>query len=450
MSSTFPISRRLALQQLAAGAGSLTLWGASACAGAAAKPGGDQLPSTVRDRLWVWAHALGSYDHAWGLPGNSRLTPVAGARYLGVPNIILIRYAGQPAPPFEDYAAPFESMTRVFWSIAGAGGATSQEEREHVFRLAAKMPNIVGLFMDDFFQIDNHERPQWLAANAPPFPVTLTVRLAEPTAGTRLELTQSDWHTGDYRTAQFAVELPDDAGGWREAAQGSLPNQPGAKAQVELPGRPAAAVRIRILGTHDTQAARSCGLGRVRLWAGDREVPLDKAAAEASSTYPNFDPQSVLRADAPDARPAAAALSPDQLRAVRQRLQIGQRRLDLGVTLYTHQLSPRILPHLDLCDVVSLWTWNARDVRDLEANFAKFRQLAPSQRVLLGCYMWDFGMQRPMPLELMQQQTKLGLEWLRAGQVDGLIFLATNICDLQLETVEWTRKWIAEVGDQTL
>ena len=323
------ISRRHALQQFAAGAGSLTLWGASVSAGAEAKPTGDKTPSTVRDRLWVWAHALGSYDNAWGLPGNSRLTPVEGARYLGVPNIILIRYEGKPAPPFEDYAVPFQSLTRVFWSIAGAGGATSQEEREHVFRLAAKQPNIVGLFMDDFFHID-------------------------------------------------------------------------------------------------------------------------KAQAEASSTYPNFDPQTVLRADAPDPRPAAAALSPEQLRAVRQRLQIGQRRLDLGVTLYTHQLSPRILPHLDLCDVVSLWTWNARDLRDLEANFAKFRQLAPSKRVLLGCYMWDFGTQQPMPLDLMKKQTELGLQWLRAGQVEGLIFLATNICDLKLETVEWTRKWIADVGDQPL
>ena len=133
------------------------------------------------------------------------------------------------------------------------------------------------------------------------------MRLAEPAAVTRLELTQSDWRTGDYRTAHFAVELPDDAGGWREAVQESLPNQPEAKVRVELPGRPVAALRIRILATHDTQGARSCGLRRVRLWAGDREVPLDKAQAEASSTYPNFDPQTVLRADTPDPRPAAAA-----------------------------------------------------------------------------------------------------------------------------------------------
>jgi hypothetical protein len=39
---------------------------------------------------------------------------------------------------------------------------------------------------------------------------------------------------------------------------------------------------------------------------------------------------------------------------------------------------------------------------------------------------------------------------LREGKIEGMIFLASNICDLDLETVEWTRRWIADVGDQSL
>lgn len=450
MTNTRRLSRRQALQHLTTGFGSLALLGSDFAAHTLAGEPAESSRLTVRDRLWVWAHAVGSYDGAWGLPGNSRVTPVEGARYLGVPNLILIRYEGKPAPPFEDYAAPFQTLKRVYWSIAGAGGATSQEEREHVFRLAAKMPNLVGLFMDDFFQFDNEDRAQWLADNNPAFPVTLTLRLETPAALTRIELTQSDWRSGDYRSAAFAVDLLDASGGWREAGQGGLANRPDAHVQVPLPGLAVSAIRIRILSTHDTQGARSCGLRRVRVWAGERELTLDKAKLEASSTYAGFDPLAVVSKPTPDVRPAGAALTPAQLHEIRQRLQIGQRRLDLGVTLYTHQLSPRILAHLDLCDVVSLWTWNARDLRDLESSFAKFRQLAPNKRVLLGCYMWDFGTNRPMPVELMQKQTELGLQWLRAGQVEGLIFLATNVCGLKLETVEWTQRWIARVGDQPL
>jgi hypothetical protein len=40
------------------------------------------------------------------------------------------------------------------WSITGAGGATSAEEVKHVFELAARTPNVTGLFMDDFFKGD--------------------------------------------------------------------------------------------------------------------------------------------------------------------------------------------------------------------------------------------------------------------------------------------------------
>jgi hypothetical protein len=57
---------------------------------------------TVRDRLWAWAHDAGVYNGAWGLPGNSRVTPVEGAHYLGVPNIIMIRYEGKPTHPLSN------------------------------------------------------------------------------------------------------------------------------------------------------------------------------------------------------------------------------------------------------------------------------------------------------------------------------------------------------------
>ena len=139
------------------------------------------------------------------------------------------------------------------------------------------------------------------------------------------------------------------------------------------------------------------------------------------------------------------------MRRIRKQLeQIPGRRLDLGVTLYAHQLDPRILSHLELCDVISLWTWHFEDLKDLEANFEKLKAMAPRKRIWLGCYMWGFGSGKPIPISLMRQQCELGLQWLKHDRIDGLIFLATNICDLGLEAVEWCRQWIAQVGDQPL
>ena len=50
----------------------------------------------------------------------------------------------------------------------------------------------------------------------------------------------------------------------------------------------------------------------------------------------------------------------------------------------------------------------------------------------------------------MQGQSELGLEWLKAGEIEGIIFLGTNIMDKNLETVKWTREWIASVGGEKL
>jgi hypothetical protein len=273
-----------------------------------AKTGKTAKCETVRDRFWIWGHDAGVYNGDWGLDANSRMTPVEGAYYMGVPNMIFVQYQGKPAMPFEQYAIPMRPLKNIYWSIVGAAGETqvsSQSEKQAVLNLAAQMPNIKGVFMDDFF-------------------------------------------TGK--------------------------------------------------------------------------------------------------------KGKAGALSVEQLKKLREELNnVGGRRLDLAVTLYTKHLDPNIiLSHIDLCDVLTLWTWRSDELTDLESNFAKLKQMAPKKRILLGCYMWDFGRKKAIPIETMQRQCELGLKWLKEGQIEGMIFLATPLCDLNLETVEWTRNWIAKVGDEPL
>ncbi len=72
------------------------------------------------------------------------------------------------------------------------------------------------------------------------------------------------------------------------------------------------------------------------------------------------------------------------------------------------------------------------------------------KRKMLGCYLWDYGRERAMPIELMQHQCETGLRWLQEGRIEGIVFLASCICDLEIEAVEWTRDWIARVGELEL
>lgn len=50
----------------------------------------------------------------------------------------------------------------------------------------------------------------------------------------------------------------------------------------------------------------------------------------------------------------------------------------------------------------------------------------------------------------MTQQTEIGLGWLRAGRIQGMIFLGTPNVEVGLEAVGRIRQWIAGVGDQPL
>ena len=141
------------------------------------------------------------------------------------------------------------------------------------------------------------------------------------------------------------------------------------------------------------------------------------------------------------------ALTPRELDYVQGQLKIDGRKLSLWVTLYQTGLQHDLSAYLSKVDVITFWTWQAKDLEGLEEGFAKLERAAPKAKKVLGCYMWDYGDQKPMSLSSMQKQCQLGLEWLRRGRIEGMIFLASCICDLNLEAVEWTRNWIREVGD---
>ncbi len=99
---------------------------------------------------------------------------------------------------------------------------------------------------------------------------------------------------------------------------------------------------------------------------------------------------------------------------------------------------------------VCLWTWKPAELKDLPSNLSALEKLAPGKPIYLGCYMYDFDACRPLPVEVMRQQTETGYGWLQQGRIQGMIFLATPNADVGLEAVEWTRQWITAVGDEPL
>lgn len=436
------VDRRGFLRWVSAGALGLGLTGSVA----RASQRKEAAVETVRDRIWLWGHPAGSHTKTpeqWGIAGKSTIEPVDAARYLGIDNVIMVRYDGTPAPPLAGYAQPFRELDQVVWSVEGGGG----DDVDAVLGLSDTLPNLRGIMMDDYF--GRVPRPSmWLAANQPVFPVNLTLSLARPMPLDRIELTQSDWTSGDYRTAALAVDVrgADDAP-WREVALGTLPNEAGRSLSLRLPGDRVTTVRIRILGTHDLDGSMSCGLTRVVLWAGGRDVS-DSAVAEADSEYEGHPAANVITST--DAA-TESTFTLEALRRLRGRLDASSPPLDLWVVLYAHELGLGSLrEHLDLCDVIALWTWRAEELPQLEANMDRLDTVIGHKRQSLGLYMWDYGVLKPMPIPAMEYQCNLALRWLREGRIESVMFLASCICDLGIEAVEWTREWIAAHGDAVL
>lgn len=145
-----------------------------------------------------------------------------------------------------------------------------------------------------------------------------------------------------------------------------------------------------------------------------------------------------------------ARYSLEEVQAFRQKLNRAKRPLDLYVVLYEYGLDLPIEGHLVACDVITFWTWQLGNLPSLQQNFEKLQRMAPQKRKMLGLYLWAYGDKQPMPVELMEMQCEYARTLLKNGDIEGAIFCANCVCDLNLEAVEWTRRWIQKVGDEAV
>jgi hypothetical protein len=146
---------------------------------------------------------------------------------------------------------------------------------------------------------------------------------------------------------------------------------------------------------------------------------------------------------------APAALSLKELKQLHEETLAYKRRLDLALTLYTHQLYPSIQQAVQYIDVVSLWTWNGDDLQHIEDNFKKYRSLVPDKPTLLGIYMWDFGGKKEIDQDLMIKQLDFAYRLYKEGQIEGMIFHSTILVNKHLKAVDYARHWIAKHGNES-
>jgi hypothetical protein len=139
---------------------------------------------------------------------------------------------------------------------------------------------------------------------------------------------------------------------------------------------------------------------------------------------------------------------PEHVREIRRILHTkGKRELDLSVVLYTNTLECDIKAYLDECDVITMWTWEGSDLVNFDKNFNKVMSLSPDKRHMVGLYMWNYGECRPMTRAQMDIQFDRCFTLLKEKSIEGVIICSNCIADVGIEAVDWTRKWIDQIGD---
>ncbi len=127
------------------------------------------------------------------------------------------------------------------------------------------------------------------------------------------------------------------------------------------------------------------------------------------------------------------------------------RELDFWVVIYTRDFGLNVKPYLEYIDVITMWTWNGKDLANLERNLAQLKELGgPDKKYLAGCYMWDYGDAKPLSPDLMRYQLDTYEHWLKTGEIEGVIFCSNCIADLGIHNVDLAREWIEKHQDDII
>ncbi|OGV34399.1 MAG: hypothetical protein A2020_04985 [Lentisphaerae bacterium GWF2_45_14] len=139
----------------------------------------------------------------------------------------------------------------------------------------------------------------------------------------------------------------------------------------------------------------------------------------------------------------------DSIASMRKKLHnFPKRKLDLWMVWYSYQLDYDVADYISLCDVVTLWTWKGSDLTILDENIRKFIAKTPQKRRLAGCYMWNYGEQKPLSNKEMQDQLDCYYSWIKKGDIEGIVLCSNCIADIDLEAVDITQRWLEKVGEE--
>lgn len=147
----------------------------------------------------------------------------------------------------------------------------------------------------------------------------------------------------------------------------------------------------------------------------------------------------------------------ENLWKIRDRLHNNSvRKLDMWMVLYTQefgkfpQADERVRRFIEPFDGVIMWTWRESDVPLIPEKYEIFKKLAPNQRYMFGCYLWNFGEEKPATREAVNWQLDWYYDKLQSGEAEGVVLHTNTMADLDLDAYDAAIDWMKQHGDDEL
>ena len=183
----------------------------------------------------------------------------------------------------------------------------------------------------------------------------------------------------------------------------------------------------------------STGSGGFRTGAEDRFI------CDLAEKYPNVcgtfmdDYYNEYRDD-----PDGVAKAAEKLRVIHENLSKACRPIEKIVSwVWQDEPNPELMQYID---GITVWTWRSVSIPKIKECFEALEKKIPDKKIYLGIYIYDFDAYKPVPLDLMEYQCELGLQWLREGRIAGMVFETNSTMGVRLPSELWLREWIRRVG----
>ncbi len=157
------------------------------------------------------------------------------------------------------------------------------------------------------------------------------------------------------------------------------------------------------------------------------------------------------------ARDEGKPVEAESLWRIRERLNNNEvRPIDMWMVLYTYEFGvdpesdSSFKKFLDPFNGIIMWTWEERDVHLIPEKFEYLKKLAPNNRFMFGCYLYNFGEKKQATGEKVKWQLDYYREKLIAGEAEGVVLHTNTMADLDYEAYDACLEWMAEHGDEEI